>query len=108
MKKFCVLMGSPRVAGNTAELLKPFMAELENLGGEVEYNTLHDKMIESCRSCYACQHVSGRYGCGLADDAHALMDAMLASDCIVWATPVYTWFCTPPMKALLDRTFGLA
>lgn len=27
--KFCILMGSPRLKGNTAELLKPFIAELE-------------------------------------------------------------------------------
>ena len=28
---------------------------------------------------------------------------VLASDLLVLATPIYSWYCTPPMKALLDR-----
>ena len=32
---------------------------------------------------------------------HAL--EVLACDLIVLATPIYSWYCTPPMKALLDR-----
>jgi len=28
---------------------------------------------------------------------------VLFSDIIVLATPIYCWFCTPSMKALLDR-----
>ena len=27
----------------------------------------------------------------------------MSSDCIILATPIYSWYCTPPMKALLDR-----
>ena len=36
MKKVCVLMGSPRRDGNTAALLEPFCAELENGGADTE------------------------------------------------------------------------
>jgi multimeric flavodoxin WrbA len=25
------------------------------------------------------------------------------ADCIIFATPIYSWYCTPPMKAVLDR-----
>ena len=32
-----------------------------------------------------------------------LFDRLTAADLIVLATPVYSWYCTPPMKALLDR-----
>ena len=28
---------------------------------------------------------------------------LLAADLIVFATPIYSWYCTPPMKALMDR-----
>jgi len=28
---------------------------------------------------------------------------ILAADLIVLATPIYSWYCTPPLKALLDR-----
>ena len=32
-----------------------------------------------------------------------IFDAILESDMIILATPIYSWFCTPPMKALMDR-----
>ena len=105
--KICVIMGSPRLNGNTAELLKPFIAQLKNDHCDVEYITLSDKNIEPCKGCYACQHVDGKYGCVQKDDAAGIMDKIIASDCIVFATPIYSWYCTPPMKALLDRHYGL-
>lgn len=52
--KVCILMGSPRLDGNTAELVKPFIEELEMSGVQVEYITLADKNILTCRGCYAC------------------------------------------------------
>ncbi len=33
---------------------------------------------------------------------------VLESDLLVLATPIYSWYCTPPMKAALDRlVYGL-
>ena len=105
--KFCILMGSPRLNKNTAELLKPFMSELKSHGCEVEYITLADKNILPCQGCYTCQHIAERYGCVQEDDVDKIMDAIIASDCVVFATPIYSWYCTPPMKALMDRHYGL-
>lgn len=105
--KFCILMGSPKLDSNTAELVKPFMDELGRNDAQVEYITLADKNILPCRGCYACQHISGEYGCVLKDDVPEIMDRIIASDCIVLATPIYTFYCTAPMKALLDRHYGL-
>ena len=34
---------------------------------------------------------------------HVLFDAILRCDLLVLSTPVYSWYCTPPMKAVLDR-----
>jgi len=105
--KFCVLMGSPRQNGNTAELLKPLINELMNRNCNVEYITLADKNILPCKGCYTCQEVDGSYGCVLNDDVNHIMNAIIVSDCVVFATPIYTWYCTAPMKALLDRNYGL-
>ena len=52
-----ILMGSPRLQGNTAELTKPFMEELRANGADVRYMTLADKNIGPCKGCYACQYV---------------------------------------------------
>lgn len=104
--KFVVLMGSPRLQGNTAELCKPFVAELERLGAEVRYVSLAGLKIGPCRGCYACQNVSGEYGCVQKDDMHAVAAHILWADCIVLATPIYSWYCTSAMKAVLDRHYG--
>jgi multimeric flavodoxin WrbA len=104
---FCVLMGSPRLKGNTAELLKPFLQELKNNGDYVTYIPLSEKNILPCKGCYTCQNISNEYGCVQEDDALEIMKKIIASDCVVFATPIYSWYCTSPMKALLDRHFGL-
>lgn len=102
--KFCILTGSPR-KGNTAALLSPFIARLEEGGAEVTVIDLHDKQIAPCQSCYRCQDVPGEYGCPQRDDMAEILPAVLAADCVVFATPIYTWYCTPPMKAFLDRLY---
>ena len=28
---------------------------------------------------------------------------VLSCDLLILATPIYSWYCTPPMKAVLDR-----
>ena len=105
--KFCVLMASPRPKGNTVELLKPFLAELDYHKSEITYITLSDKDIKPCKGCYTCQNVSDEYGCIQQDDVADIMNEIIACDCVVLATPIYSWYCTAPMKALLDRHFGL-
>jgi multimeric flavodoxin WrbA len=100
-------MGSPRLQGNTAELLKPFISELEDNHAEVNYITLQDKNILPCKGCYYCQNISGEYGCIQQDDVKEIMDSIIDSDCLILATPIYSWYCPAPMKALLDRHYGL-
>ena len=102
-----VLMGSPRLRGNTAELCKPFMEELRSQGADVHYVTLADKTIGPCRGCYACQEVAGEYGCVQRDDMCAIVEEIRWADLIVLATPIYAWYCAAPMKNVLDRHYGL-
>ena len=99
-----ILMGSPRLSGNTAELCRPFMEELSVNGADVRYVTLADKDIRPCMGCYACQEVSGEYGCVQKDDMP--VEDILWADLIVLATPIYAWYCAAPMKNVLDRHYG--
>lgn len=98
-----VLMGSPRKDGNTAALLRPFCDELRTGGAEVETVWLYDRDIRPCVACRCCQKDWTVFGCAQRDDVQEIFDLVLASDLIVLATPIYAWYCTPPMKALLDR-----
>ena len=101
--KACILMGSPRKNGNTQAILEPFMAELAARGVEQDSFRLYGQKIEPCIACRVCQKDWTVFGCRFRDDVQPIFDAILASDLIVFATPIYSWFCTAPMKALLDR-----
>lgn len=98
-----VLMGSPRKNGNTAALLGPFCEELERGGAEVEMVWLYDREILPCLACRSCQQDWSAPNCVRKDDGPALFEKVLGCDLLVLATPIYAWYCTPPMKALLDR-----
>jgi multimeric flavodoxin WrbA len=100
---FCILTGSPRRNGNTAALLRPFAEELIRRRAAVEVVDLYGKNIAPCTACRVCQSDWTAFGCAQRDDMQDLSDKILACDCVVLATPVYSWYCTPPMKALLDR-----
>lgn len=102
-----ILMGSPRLQGNTAEICKPLIDEMEKQGAQVRYVTLADKNILPCRGCYACQQVTGRYGCPQKDDMETIVHHIRWADRIVLATPIYAWYCAAPMKNMLDRHYGL-
>ena len=102
-----ILMGSPRLRGNTAELCKPFMEELKASGAQVRYVTLADKQIHPCMGCYACQDISWEYGCVQRDDMYCIVESIGWADLIVLATPIYAWYCAAPMKNVLDRHYGL-
>jgi len=105
--KICILMGSPRQNGNTATICVPFREELDRLGVESVYIPVAEKQILPCRGCYACQNVSGVYGCPQKDDMAKIVEAVCASDCVVLATPIYIWYCTAQLKAVIDRFYGM-
>ena len=105
--KICIINGSPRREGNTAELLKPFRQRLTELGAELDEIFLKDFAVAPCLGCYACQQVQGAYGCAQKDDAEEVWRRAGQADLLVLATPIYSWYCTSHMKALLDRHYAL-
>lgn len=101
--KTYILMASPCKEGNTAALVAPFMDELKSAGHEAEMVWLYDKDIQPCLACRVCQKGWTKFGCARQDDVQEIFDKILDADLIVFATPIYCWYCTAPMKALMDR-----
>ncbi len=101
--KYCILMGSPRKNGNTSQLLQPFLEEIGRTKDAYDLFWLYDKHIRPCIACRSCQKDWTVFGCPLDDDAQEIFDKIYACDVILLATPIYSWYCTPPMKAILDR-----
>jgi len=104
--QICILNGSPRLNGNTSELLKPLVDELTLGGAKLDVFTLTSMNISPCKGCYHCQDVQDEYGCFQQDDMHTIAKSIVESDLIILATPIYTWFCTTELKTVLDRFYG--
>lgn len=104
--KLLILMGSPRLHGNTAELCKHFMEELKLQNAEVQYIELEKMTINPCKECYICQDVASVYGCAQKDDMTEIAEKILWADAVILATPIFSWYCTAKTKAVLDRHYG--
>lgn len=101
--KCYILMGSPRKNGNTAALLEPFIDEMEKNGVNCDTDWLYDMKISGCVACLNCQHDMTKTNCAIDDDMQTVYKKALESDIIIFATPIYAWYCTAPMKAMMDR-----
>ena len=101
--KVCILFASPRTNGNTAALLAPFEEELAAKGCSVEKISLYEMDLRPCTACRSCQKDWTIFGCCQKDEMQRVFDAVAACDLLVLASPIYSWYCTPPLKAVLDR-----
>jgi len=101
--KVCILKGSPRKQGNTNALVSVVSGILTGAGERISEFDLHDMELKPCTACRGCQKDWTRVYCVQKDDMQPIFDAIQESDLIVLATPIYSWYCTPPMKSVLDR-----
>ena len=100
-KQVLVLAGSPRKGGNSDILCDALIRGAQEAGHSTEKVYVQDLGIRPCRACYGC-HNTGR--CVQQDDMAALLNAMIAADVIVLATPVYFYSMSGQLKTLIDRT----
>ena len=104
--KACVLLGNTREKSITEATVKLFTDELAAKGVEVKTFALREKDIRSCVGCDKCHAVMDSFGCVIKDDMREIAEEILLSDLVVFSSPIYTWFATPPMKALMDRLYA--
>ena len=98
------ICGSPRVGGNTQQLLVQVLDVLagEGIAGELVH--LGEKTVLPCKACGACARTKDGTCAIKTDDMHEILAKMLAADIIVVGSPVYFGSATPQIMALLDRT----
>ena len=99
-KKILVISTSLRANSNSDMLAEAFMDGARQAGHEVEKVSLKDKTIGFCKGCLACQKTGS---CVIRDDAGAIVEKMLHSDILVFATPIYYYEMSGQMKTMLDR-----
>jgi multimeric flavodoxin WrbA len=98
--KILIVIGSPRVNGNTHLLAQKFAVGARKNGAEVEEVFLSRLKIRPCLDCGQC-HQDGI--CKIEDDFRSVAEKMKASNGILFSTPVYCCNVTAQMKAFLDR-----
>ncbi len=91
---------SPRRNGNSDLLLKKTLEGAESAGGTVEYLNLNDYKINPCIECNSC-YKTGR--CIAKDDYHQVLEKLLRTDRLIFATPVFFMSVCAQAKALIDR-----
>ena len=102
-RTIAVFRSSPRKHGNTNSLTDYVVERLKELGCCVTEFDLTEMNISPCTSCRQCQYDWEKIVCVQDDDMAEIFDAVTKSDLLLLATPIYSWYCTPPMKAMLDR-----
>ena len=102
MKRVTAFVGSARKK-HTHDAVVRFLGHLQSMGDiETEIVNLHDYRLEFCRGCKIC-FSKGEEHCPLKDDRDLLIEKILASDGVVFATPNYEFQVSAIMKAFLDR-----
>jgi multimeric flavodoxin WrbA len=102
VKRVTAFVGSARKK-HTHDAVVAFLSHLQSMG-EVEYEIvrLSDYTLKPCRGCQLCLE-KGEEFCPLQDDRDVLMDKIMASDGVIFASPNYCGHVSGLMKTFIDR-----
>lgn len=105
--KVISVLGSPRMAGNTATALGWVEERLRAGGHQVERLNVIDYQMTGCIGCNTCKLEPSEPGCIHEDDVDALLKKMIAAELVLFASPLYCWGFPSQLKMLIDRCYSL-
>jgi len=101
-KRVTAFVGTARKK-STYNAVRQFLDNLKSMGTvEDEIVVLNDHRLGICRGCKTC-FAKGEEFCPLEDDRDLLIEKMMASDGVVFASPNYSFNVSATMKMFLDR-----
>ena len=100
--KVTAFIGSARKK-HTYNASEQFLQKLQSFG-DIEYEivTLSDYNLQTCKGCMMCFN-KGEEFCPLKDDRDKLIEKIINSDGIIFASPTYSFQVSAFMKIFLDR-----
>ena len=100
-KKVLGILGSPRLKGNTADLLDAVLEGAVATGAEVERLDLAKMRINPCVECRKCDATAT---CAVkTDDMQEIYGRVRQVDAIALATPIFFMGVSSQTKAMIDR-----
>ena len=104
-KKIIILKGAASKNGNTAKLVDAFTNGAASAGNQVKTFYLDGMDIHSCKGCLRAGRDS-KSPCSQKDDMDQIYAVFKAADVVVFASPVYFWTITGPLKTAADRLYA--
>lgn len=101
--KIVVLEGSPHKKGSSNMLAEQFMKGAKEAGHSV---SVLDIAHMDMHPCSGCEHCGMNGECIYKDDNPIIRDALLASDMVVFVTPIYYFGMSAQLKMVIDRFYS--
>ncbi len=105
--KILGIHGSPRLEGNSAQLMTAILKQAEENGAVTKTYHLNNLTIKGCQACYSCRKEGHEGKCVIKDDMNQILDDILSANAVVLASPVYMWQMTAQAKLFTDRLMPL-
>jgi len=101
-------VASPREKGNTTVLVDTFLDGASSVGAEVKKIFLADHNINQCRGCFRNCFLKPGFQCAIFnDDMDMLLEEMISSDLMLFASPYYSASYTAIMARFFERCLPL-
>jgi len=106
--KVCGFVGSPRKKGNSSILVDTFLDGAASAGAEIKKFFLAEHTINQCKGCYRNCILKPGYQCAVfRDDMDIILEEMVSSDLMIFASPYYCGSYTAIMARFFERCLPL-
>ena len=104
--KILALNSSPRSGGQskTELMLNSLVGGMREAGAKVEVVDLREKTVKNCAGCFSCWTKTPGTCIHKDDMTKELYPKWLASDVVVYASPLYHFTVNAEMKTFIERT----
>lgn len=101
-------VGSPRKNGNTSILVDTFLDGATSAGAKTKKFFLAENNINQCNGCYRNCILKEGYRCAVfRDDMDIILEEMVSSDMMIFASPYYCGSYTAIMARFFERCLPL-